>query len=131
MGGAGGSGTQNFVYQKWPDQIFSIVNFVLSHDGHFGLKGGGGGSRGEYPPPPPMVYGHSNTSRPDGCRLLHNGTASGTALPMGQLGPNGSECASGCLNTGFGASPTPPRPCHASTQFEVFLGLRGEVVLFF
>ena len=46
-GGWGGDGTQKFVYQKWPNQIFPIVNFVLSHDGHFGL----GGSKGGYPPP--------------------------------------------------------------------------------
>ena len=45
----GGSGTQNYVDQKWPDQIFPMVNFVFSHDGHFGLEGGGG-SRGGYPP---------------------------------------------------------------------------------
>ena len=29
-------------YQKWPNQIFSIVNFVFPHDGHFRLGGGGG-----------------------------------------------------------------------------------------
>ena len=40
-GRGGGSGAQNFVYQKWPDQIFPIVNFVFSHDGPFGLGGGG------------------------------------------------------------------------------------------
>ena len=38
----GGSGTQNFVYQKWPDKIFLTVNFGFSHDGHFGLGAGGG-----------------------------------------------------------------------------------------
>ena len=27
-GGEGGSGTQNFVYQKWPDKIFPVVNFA-------------------------------------------------------------------------------------------------------
>ena len=30
-GGGGGSGTQQFVYQKWPDQIFPIVNLAVSH----------------------------------------------------------------------------------------------------
>ena len=47
-GGDGGRGfwTQNLVYQKWPDQIFPIVNFVFSHDGHFGLGRGGGGFGG-------------------------------------------------------------------------------------
>ena len=47
------SGTQNFVYQKWPNQIVPVVNFVSSHDGHFGLGGGGfrpGGGGGGYPP---------------------------------------------------------------------------------
>ena len=41
--GGVGSGTQRFVYQKWPDQISPFVNFVFSHDGHLGLGGGGGG----------------------------------------------------------------------------------------
>ena len=40
-GGGRGSGTQKFVYHKWPDQIFPTVNFVFSRDGHFGLAGGG------------------------------------------------------------------------------------------
>ena len=55
-GGEGGRGfwTQNLVYQKWPDQIFPIVNFVFSHYGHFGLGRGGGGFGGG-PPPPPWV----------------------------------------------------------------------------
>ena len=34
--------TQNFVYQKCPNQIFPLLKFVLSHGGHFGLEGGGG-----------------------------------------------------------------------------------------
>ena len=53
-GGEGGRGfrTQNLVYQKWPDQIFPIVNFVFSHDGHFGLGRGGGGFGGKGSPPP-------------------------------------------------------------------------------
>ena len=50
----GGSGTQTFVYQEWPARIFPMVNFVCSHDGHFGLRGGGcpegGVSRGNPPP---------------------------------------------------------------------------------
>ena len=40
-GGGGGFGTQKFVYQKWPDQIFPIVNFIFSHDGPFGRGGVG------------------------------------------------------------------------------------------
>ena len=44
VGGGGGSETQKFVYQKWPNKIFLMVNFVLSSDGHFGLEGGGGGT---------------------------------------------------------------------------------------
>ena len=31
--GGGGSGTQTFVYQKWPDQIFPTANVVVSPDG--------------------------------------------------------------------------------------------------
>ena len=52
-GGEGGRGfwTQNLVYQKWPDQIFPIVNFVFSHYGHFGLGRGGRGFWGSPPPP--------------------------------------------------------------------------------
>ena len=34
--------------QKWPDQIFPTVNFVFSHDGHFGGWGG-------CTPPPPVA----------------------------------------------------------------------------
>ena len=47
--GGGGSGTQKCVYQQWPDQMFPMVNFVFSHDGHFGLEGGGGGPGGQPP----------------------------------------------------------------------------------
>ena len=39
----GGFGTQKFVYQKWPGKIFPTANFIVSHDGHFGLGGRGGG----------------------------------------------------------------------------------------
>ena len=41
-----GGGTQKFVYQKWPNKIFPIANYVFSHDGHFGLEGGGGLTQG-------------------------------------------------------------------------------------
>ena len=53
-GGEGGRGfwTQNLVYQKWPDQIFPIVNFVFSHYDHFGLGRGGRGFWGEGSPRP-------------------------------------------------------------------------------
>ena len=51
-GGEGrGFWTQNLVYQKWPDQIFPMVNFVFSHCGHFGVGRGGGGFGGGVPPP--------------------------------------------------------------------------------
>ena len=46
-GGGGASETQKFVYQKWPDQIFSMVSFVFTHYGHFRFGGGG----------PPSLYG--------------------------------------------------------------------------
>ena len=45
------------MYQKWPDQIFPIVNFVFSHYGHFGLGRGGGGFGGGVPPP--LVFNYS------------------------------------------------------------------------
>ena len=38
------------MYQKWPHQIFPTVNFVSSHDGHFGL----GRARFGGAPPPPL-----------------------------------------------------------------------------
>ena len=38
------------MYQKWPDQIFLVVNLVFSHYGHFGLGRGGGGFGGGPPP---------------------------------------------------------------------------------
>ena len=38
------------MYQKWPNKIFPLVDFVFSHDDPFGLEGGGG--LGEPPPPP-------------------------------------------------------------------------------
>ena len=59
-GGEGGSGTQNFVLEKWPDQIVPVVNFVLSHNGYFFL----GGGVEVVLPPPPAVYGHSNFLAP-------------------------------------------------------------------
>ena len=40
----GGSRTQKCVYQKWPYQIFLMVNFTFSQNGHFGLGGGGSSS---------------------------------------------------------------------------------------
>ena len=46
----GGFGTQKFVFQKWPDQIFPFVNLVFCRDGHFGLGGGGRGCWGRDPP---------------------------------------------------------------------------------
>ena len=36
----GGSGIQKVVYQKWPNHILPVVNFVFSHNGHFGWGGG-------------------------------------------------------------------------------------------
>ena len=59
-GEGGGSGTQKFVYQKWPNKFFPLVNFAFSHAGHFGLEGGGGVQG--VPPPRHTVYGHWNTS---------------------------------------------------------------------
>ena len=37
--GRGGSGTQKFVYGKWPDKVVPIVNFAFSLYSHFGLEG--------------------------------------------------------------------------------------------
>ena len=49
----GGRGGQNSVYQKWPNKIFPVVNFVFSHDDHFGLEGGSRRGGGAAPPPRP------------------------------------------------------------------------------
>ena len=56
-GGEGGRGfwTQNLVYQKWPDQIFPIVNFVFSRDVTL-VWGGREGVLGEGSPPPPLGF---------------------------------------------------------------------------
>ena len=55
-GGEGGRGfwTQNLVSQKWPDQIFPIVNFVFSHYVTL-VWGGGEGVLGN----PPLVFNYS------------------------------------------------------------------------
>ena len=50
-GGGGAPGTQKFVYQKWPNQIFPMVHIFFPHDGHFGLEGGGVRGGGVDPPP--------------------------------------------------------------------------------
>ena len=47
-GGGGGSGTQKFVYQKWPKSIFPTASFILSHHE---IRVQGGFPR--EPPPPP------------------------------------------------------------------------------
>ena len=56
------------MYQKWTDQVFPSVNFVLSHDGHFGLGGGGGvaGGTGFWgrPAPPHPLYRRRHTCFP-------------------------------------------------------------------
>ena len=38
----GGSGTQTFVYKNGPTILSQLLNFVVSHDGHFGLGRGTG-----------------------------------------------------------------------------------------
>ena len=43
--GGGGSGTQKFVYQKWPESIIPFVNFNFSHH-EIWIRGGGGGDPG-------------------------------------------------------------------------------------
>ena len=56
-GEGGGSGTQNFVYQKMAQSDFPDCKFRVFHNDHFDLWGGGGpGGMGA----PPMVVGCSN-----------------------------------------------------------------------
>ena len=51
-GGRGGGGVWDPTVgvRKWPDRMFPLVNFVFSHDGHFGLGGRGVGPGGGSPP---------------------------------------------------------------------------------
>ena len=44
--GGGSLGSKSFLCQKWLNQIFPMVNFAFSHDGHFGLGERGGSSYG-------------------------------------------------------------------------------------
>ena len=83
--------TQNLVHQKWPDQIFPIVNFVFSHYGHFGLGRGGGGFGGRGPPPLVLNYSKEALACPSrGCRLpICSGFAWGVKLRSDHLDTSG------------------------------------------
>ena len=76
----GGSGTQKFVHQKWPNQILLIIYFVFPHDGREGVP----------PPPPPTVYGHPNTSLPLFLPSTHAGWLS-SACPSVRARPQTSQ----------------------------------------
>ena len=78
--GGGGFWTQNLVYQKWPDQIFPVVNFVFSRNGHFGL-GRGEGVLGEGSPP--LVSNYSKEA-------LGGGLHTRRPPPLGQDRPSRS-----------------------------------------
>ena len=91
-GFGGGSGAQQFVYQKRPDHIFQIGNFVFSHDDHFGLGGrGAGGGRGGGAPPLQKNFKHRpghHGDDPMGC--LRHGPWLGLDGPSGHyVGPHG------------------------------------------
>ena len=60
-----GSGTQKFVYQRWPNQICPTVNFIFSHDAHFGLGGSSCACRGSNVSLPPPV---PHTPKPTGAQ---------------------------------------------------------------
>ena len=62
-GGGGGLGPKMLVYQKWPNQIFPLVNLNFYHDGHVGLGGGGA----------PMVVSRSTTSLASGFEVKEPG----------------------------------------------------------
>ena len=72
VGGGGGSGTQNFVYQKWPKSRFPVVNSIVSH---YEIWAQGGGVL--VPQPPPLPPGDaellSKPPRPpySGCPMVH------------------------------------------------------------
>ena len=55
-GWRGGSGTQTFVYQKWPNKISPIVDFAFSLSSHFGLQGGRGVQGGGGGGPPLLLW---------------------------------------------------------------------------
>ena len=88
QGGGGGRGfwTQNLVYQKWPDQIFPIVNFVFSHYGHFGLGRGGGGFGGGPPPPWLLIILKKPCSRHNKALLVSSGLQGHQRHPGATLG---------------------------------------------
>ena len=87
-GGEEGGGPIN-LYQKWPNQICPIVNFIFSHDGHFGLgPQKSGRTRHSAPAVPaftrpslpiqfPCVYRRSDSSIPVCCSLTSRGRAQG------------------------------------------------------
>ena len=80
------------MYQKWPDQIFPVVNFVFSRDGHFGLGRGGGGFGGG--PPPPLVFNYSKEALGLGVptyHLLLGATVDMTSKAHGSPDPKGPE----------------------------------------
>ena len=107
-GGGRGSGTQKFVYQKWPNQIFPFVNFVFPHDGHFGLGGGASGSSYGSPPFPCQPGG--------GLCWAAFGWSPGKNCGKPSLMPNAEVC-SGCDVQTLGhhcSSPPPGLPLHDS-----------------
>ena len=75
------------MYQKWPDQIFPIVNFVFSHYGHFGL-GRGGGVLGEGSPP---IILKKPCPIPSLQALLLHGHPTGSNIGGGGKGGKGSQ----------------------------------------
>ena len=72
-GVGGGSGTQKFVYQKWPKSTFPFVNFIFSHYETW-VKGGWGGillgSLAALIPPPPCIKLRQCTQLLRSLRLL-------------------------------------------------------------
>ena len=140
------SGSQKFVYQKWPDQIFPIVNFVFSRDGHFGLGGGGvrgGAAVGRSPPTHPTTRPPSITRRggaesfgPNTPEMTHpqqrpgQGGGGGvapvlhvTARPSRRVG-QASSTTGGCFNDSHAKATGRAR---SSTQCTKGTGVRGCV----
>ena len=86
-GVGGGVGSQQFVYQKWPNQIFPTAKFVFPHDGPFGLGGGGLGK----PPPKLQIFegrpGHAS-HRHCGAVAPHGPRAARKSGAQAPAGPN-------------------------------------------
>ena len=79
--GGGGVGTRKFGCQKWPHQIFLVVNFVVSRNDYVGLGGGGA-------PPPLLLRCTAIPLLPFGCSVFFGGCVLFATAMVATLAPN-------------------------------------------